>query len=235
MDDNFLYQNRPPVQTGFGESLYSRISNLPLQRGRTVNTLRFALRFAIVSMILFTVLFSFSQPVRASVLDWIKRIAGFEVQETDTVSTEGSVIIQPTVSGPMDEILNDLPYEITLPSYVPKGFIFENKVDVNSESVFMTWWNSVGDQILLQIDTEHEQRYLTGIDAAQDIRINGEPAMLIQGGYLDDNWDHTLPTLNIIQRKGDLIYWLIYVQKYSEPFDNVLWRDELIHMMSTIE
>ena len=133
MDDNFLYQNRPPVRQGFGESLYSRISDLPLKKGTSRYALRFALRFAIVSMVLFTVLFSFSQPVRAGVLDWIKRIAGFEVQETNTVSTEGSVIIQPTVSGPMDEILNDLPYEISMPSYVPEGFIFEDKVDVNDE------------------------------------------------------------------------------------------------------
>jgi len=186
-------------------------------------------------MILFSVLFTFSQPVRAGVLDWIKQIAGFEVQETNTVSEAGSVIIQPTVSGPMDEILNDLPYEIAMPSYVPEGFIFGDKVDVHAESVFMTWRNSKGDQILLQIDTEHEQRYLTGIDAAQEIQINGEPAMLIQGGYVDGSWDSTLSTLNIIQRKGDLIYWLIYVQKYIEPFDDVLWKDELTRMMGSIK
>jgi len=235
MDDSFLYQNRPPVRTGFGESLYSRISSLPLQSGRTGSALRFVLRFAVLSMILFTVLFTFSQPVRAGVLDWIKQIAGFEVQETNTVSEAGSVIIQPTVSGPMEEILNDLPYEIAMPSYVPEGFIFGDKVDVHAESVFMTWRNSKGDQILLQIDTEHEQRYLTGIDAAQEIQINGEPAMLIQGGYVDGSWDSTLSTLNIIQRKGDLIYWLIYVQKYIEPFDDVLWKDELTRMMGSIK
>jgi len=235
MDDNFLYQNRPPVRPAFGESLYSRISDLSPKKGLSRNVLRFALRFAVASTILFTVLFSFSQPVRAGVLDWIKRIAGFEVQETNTVSSEGSVTILPTVSGPLDEILNDLPYEIVLPSYVPEGFIFEDKVDVNDKSVFMTWGNSIGDQILMQIDTEHEQRYLTGIDAAQEIQINGEPAMLIQGGYLYNSWDYTLPTLNIIQRKGDLIYWLIYVQKYKDSFDDVLWMNELVRMMSSIK
>ena len=87
----------------------------------------------------------------------------------------------------------------------------------------------------MQIDTEHEQRYLTGIDAAQEIQINGQPAMLIQGGYLYNSWDYTLPTLNIIQRKGDLIYWLIYVQKYKGSFDDVLWRNELVRMMSSIK
>jgi len=235
MDDNFLYQNRPPVRTGFGESLYSRISSLPMKRGRIGNTLRFVLRFAVVSMILFSVLFTFSQPVRASVLDWIKQIAGFEVQETNTVTEEGSVVIQPTVSEPMDEVLNDLPYEVAMPSYIPDGFTFDDKVDVHAESVFMTWRNSKGDQILLQIDTEHEQRYLTGIDSAQEVQINGEPALLIQGGYVDGSWDSTLSTLNIIQRKGDLIYWLIYVQKYDGSFDDVLWKDELTRMMGSIK
>ena len=235
MNDNFLYQSRPPVRAGFGESLYARISNLPLSKRNTENVFRFALRFAIVSMVLLTMLFSFSQPVRAGVLDWIKQIAGFEVQEFNTVSSEGSVIIQPTVSRSMDDVINDLPYEIIMPSYVPDGFIFDDKVDINEDSVFMTWGNGKGDQILLQIDTEHEQRYLTGKDAAQEIQINGQPAMLIQGGYLNESWDSTLPTLNVIQRKGHLIYWLIYVQKYNEPFDNMLWKDELTQMMGSIE
>ena len=235
MDDKFLYQNRPAVRPGFGETLYSRISNLPLQKGKSGNTLRFTLRFAVVSVILFTGLFAFSQPVRASVLDWIKQIAGFEVQETNTVSSESSITIKPTASGSMDDMLNDLPYEIAMPSYVPDGFNFKDKVDVHAESVFMTWRNIKGDQILLQIDTEHAQRYLTGIDAAQEIQINGQSAMLIQGGYVDDSWDSTLPTLNIIQRKGELIYWLIYVQKYNEPFDDMVWTDELARMMGSVK
>lgn len=235
MNDNFLYQSRPPMRAGFGDSLYLRISNLPLRKRNTENVFRFALRFAIVSMVLFTALFSFSQPVRAGVLDWIKQIAGFEVQETNTVSVEDSVTIHPTVSGSMDDVLDDMPYEVATPSYVPDGFVFDDKIDINDESVFMTWGNGIGDQILLQIDTEHEQRYLTGIDAAQEIQINGQPAMLILGGYLDDNWDPTLPTLNIIQRKGDLIYWLIYVQKYNKPFDDILWKDELTRMMGSIK
>ena len=234
MDDKFLYQNRPAVRPGFGETLYSRISSLPLQKGKSGNALRFTLRFAVVSVILFTVVFSSSQPVRASILDWVKQIAGFEVQETNTVSVEDAITIRPTVSGPLDDILSDLPYEIAMPSYKPDGFYFENKVDIHAESVFMTWRNSKGDQILLHIDTEHEQRYLTGIDAAQEIQINGQPALLIEGGYRDDNWDSTLPTLNIIQRKGNLIYWLIYVQKYDEPFDETMWIDELARMMGSI-
>ena len=94
MDDNFLYQNRPPVRAGFGESLYSRISSLPLQRVRTGNTLRIALKFLGVSMILFAVLFTFSQPVRASVLHWLKDIAGFIIEERDSLPpavSEGSL------------------------------------------------------------------------------------------------------------------------------------------------
>ena len=38
-----------------------------------------------------------------------------------------------------------------------------------------------------------------------------------------------------IQRKGDLIYWLIYVHKYNEPFDDMLWMDELTRMMGSIK
>lgn len=235
MDDNFLYQNRPSVRPGFGETLYSRISSLPLQKGKSGNALRFTLRFAVVSVILFTVVFSSSQPVRASILDWIKQIAGFDVQETNTVSVEDSITMRPDVSGPLDDILNDLPYKIAMPSYVPDGFNFEDRVNVHAESVFMTWRNSAGDQILMQVDTDHGQRYLMGIDAAQEILINGQPALLAQGGYDADNiWNPDLKMMNIIQRRGDLIYWLIYVHKTGGGFDSGTVEYELTHMMELI-
>jgi len=234
MDDNFLYQNRPPVRPGFSENLYARITNDAKPRKGVIIFPRLILRLGVVCLVGLGVLFSFSQPARASVLDWIKQVAGLEVQETNIISVEGSITIQPTASGSLDDIFNDLPFEFAMPSYVPAGFIFENSVDVHAESVFMTWHNSKGDQILMQVDTEHGQRYLTGIDTAQELQINGQPALLIQGGYLNNGWDSTLPTINIIQRKGDLIYWLIYIQKYNETFDETAWRNELAHMMSSL-
>ena len=234
MDDNFLYQNRPPVRAGFGESLYSRISNLPLKK----ETSRKALRFAIVSIILFMVLFSFSQPVRASVLHWLKEIAGFVIEERDAMPvalSEGS-LPSDYHRNLLEDVVDLLPYELALPTYVPEGFVVDKHVEKTGDSIFMRWMNEDGDEILMVVDTEHGQRYVTGTDAAREIEINGQPAMLIQGGYDDSYvWDNDLKMMNVVQRKGDAIYWLIYIETSDGEFERDAIQNELIKMMGSLE
>lgn len=237
MDDKFLYQNRPPIRSGFSENLYSHISSPHLRREKPKNTIKFALGFVASALFLFVVLFTFSQPVRASVLNWIKQIAGFEIQETDTLPVaEGkSTSIPPDARDSLADILNNLPYKLDLPTYVPDGFSFEDQVDLVKTSIFMRWINRDGDEILMLVDTDHGQRYLTGTDVAQEIQVNGQPALLVQGGYnKENNWDPDLQMINIVQRKGDLIYWLIYIQHLDSAFDGTTFKNELIKMLSSI-
>lgn len=238
MDDKFLYQNRPPVRPGFGENLYSRISNLPVQKEASRNILRFGLRFASAAMLLFAVLFTFSQPVRASVLDWIKQIAGLEAQEEDYIplAESESVSISPDVQDSLETIKKDLPYQLAMPAYVPSGFIFENKVDVQGEQAFMRWLNSDRDEILMLVNTDHGQRYITGTDAGQEIQVNGQPALLVQGNYdVNGNWDSEQKMMNLIQRRDEVIYWFVYVGNSDNKFDSRGIQDELVRMMGSLE
>jgi hypothetical protein len=238
MDDKFLYQNRPPVRQGFGEHLYARISILPLRKEKTKHILRFGLRFASVMMVLFAILFTFSQPVRASVLYWIRQIAGFEVQEEDYIpfSESDSVSIPPDVRDTLANIANDLPYQLAIPAYVPTGFIFEGKAEVQDGQVFMRWLNGVGSEILMLVDTDHGQRYITGTDAGQEIQVNGQPALLVQGNYdINGNWDSDQKMMNLIQRRDEVIYWLVYVGNSEGSFDSETVQDELIRMMGSLE
>jgi len=238
MDDNFLYQNRPPVRPGFGEILYSRISSLPVQKDASKTILRFGLSFGLAVMLLFTVLFTFSQPVRASVLYWIKQIAGLEVQEEDYIPLveSESVSIPPDVRDSLENIKKDLPYKLAMPIYVPDGFIFENRVDVQDEQVFMRWLNSDRDEILMLVDTDHGQRFITGTDAGQEIQVNGQPALLVQGNYDNNgNWDSEQTMMNLIQRRDEAIYWLVYVGNSDNEFDSGAIQDELVRMMGSLE
>jgi Domain of unknown function (DUF4367) len=236
MDDKFLYQSRPPVRSGFGENLYARISSPHLRRETQKTTLKFALRFAALTLLLFSVLFTFSQPVRAGVLNWIRQIAGFEIRETDSLpTTEKSVYIPPDIRDSLANILDDLPYTLELPAYVPDGFLFEDKVDLVKSSVFMRWMNKEGDEILMLVDTDHGQQYVMGTDAAQEVQVNGQPALLFQGGYdKEHNWDPDLQMINVVQRKGDLIYWLIYNQNSDNEVEGTALKNELIKMIGSI-
>jgi len=238
MDDNFLYHNRPPVRQGFGENLYARISSLPLRKERAKHILRFGLRFALAAAVLFATLFSFSQPVRASVLYWIRQIAGFEVQEEEYIpfSESESVSIPPDVRDTLANIAKDLPYQLAIPAYVPDGFMFEDKVDVQDEQVFIRWMSSDRDEILMLVDTDHGQRYITGTDAGKEIQINGQPALLVQGNYdVNGNWDSEQKMMNLIQRRDEVIYWLIYVGYSNNEFDSATIQDELVRMMGSLE
>jgi len=236
MDDKFLYQNRPPIRSGFGENLYARISGPHLRRETQKTILKFALRFVALTLLLLAALFTFSQPVRAGVLNWIRQIAGFEIREIDSLpTTEKSVYIPPDIRDSLADILDDLPYTFELPAYVPDGFLFENKVDLIKDSVFMRWMNEGGDEILMLVDTDHGQQYVMGTDAAQEIQINGQPALLFQGGYdKEHNWDPDLQMINVVQRKDDLIYWLIYNQNSDNEFDDTVFKNELIQMLASI-
>jgi len=238
MNDKFLYQNRPPLRPGFGENLYARISSLPLQKETSKFIIRFGLRFAMTAMVLFAVLFTFSQPVRASVLYWIKQIAGLEVQEEDYIplSESESVSIPPDVRDSLATIIKELPYQLAMPVYVPDGFVFEDKVDVQDTQVFMRWLNSDRDEILMLVDTDHGQHYITGTDAGQEIQVNGQPVLLVQGNYdVNGNWDSEQKMLNLIQRRDEVIYWLIYVGYSNNEFDSATIQDELVRMMGSLE
>jgi hypothetical protein len=238
MDDNFLYQNKPPVRQGFGESLYSRISSLPLQKQGTGKVSRFAVRLAFITVILFTVLFTFSQPVRASVLQWLREIAGFEIEERDSLGAADEIdSIPPDYhSNLLEDVIGHLPYELSMPAYVPDGFLFQKRVSVTDNSIFMHWTSRNGDEILMLVDTDHGQRYVTGTDAAREIQVNGQPAMLIQGGFdSDNNWNPDMKMMNLVQRKDDVIYWLVYIVSSDGEFDSKSVQDELIHMMSSLK
>lgn len=238
MDDKFLYQNRPPVRSGFGENLYARISNLPSQNGFSKNTLRFLFRFALITMLAFAALLTFSQPVRANVLHWLREIAGFEIEERDSIPTAVSEGSLPSDyhRNLLEDVIELLPYKLAMPAYVPEGFLAENRVEKTGNSIFMRWMNGDGDEILMMVDTDHGQRYVTGTDAAREIEINGQPALLIQGGYDSNNvWDDNLKMLNIVQRKDDAIYWLIYIERIDGEIKREAIQNELIHMMSSLE
>ena len=234
MDDKFLYENRPPVRPGFGQTLYARISKeLPARKGFGMT--KFVLRLGLASLILLGALLTVSQPVRAAVLQWIKQVAGFEVSETDSLELSGEAISVTREERDSLANLKDLPFEFARPAYVPDGFIFEDRVEVQADSVFMRWLHANGDEILMQVDTDHGQRYLTGTDAAQEIEVDGQPAMFVPGGYdLNGNWDPAWKMLNLIQRKDNLIYWLIYVGDLEAEFDADIARAELVQMMGSI-
>lgn len=201
---------------------------------------KFGLRLVLAALLLFMILFTFSEPVRAGVLDWIKHIAGFEVHESETISGfggEDAITVPADAHSTLEDVIENPPFEFAMPAYVPDGYIFTDKVDVyrKDKAIFTRWVNKDGEEILLLVEVDQGQGYLTGVDAAEEIEINGQPAMLVYGGY-DQNgkWDSGLKMVNIYLRRDNLIYLLSWTTSQTNTINQDVLTDELIRMAGSI-
>jgi hypothetical protein len=195
-----------------------------------------ALKFALAVFAVAFLVLALSAPVRAEVWFWIRQVAGLQVQEVNERPTvEPEVTLSPDTIDALAQVRSQVPYPLSFPTYAPEGFLFVDRVEVQGQSVFMTWVKEDKDQILMMVDTDHGQQYLMGKDASQEIMVNGQPALFFEGGY-DQNhtWDSTIKMVNLLQKKDQVVYWLVYVSGSQSPFDREQAKEELIHMMKSL-
>ena len=225
MDDKFLYQNRPSVRQDFSESLYKRLSRKTPKKHTVNRAFKFVLRFALANLLLFIVLFAFSKPVQATVINWVKEVAGFGVREENELSGLNDVVTIPSdFKGTLAEASKNLTFEFSMPAYMPDGYLFFDEVDISQkeQSIFMRWINSNREEIIMLIKTNTGQGIVTGIEAAEEIMINGQSVALVHGGY-DDNgkWDSTKEDTHLYWHKEGLIYILFSVSVDEEELIKV--------------
>ena len=230
MDDNFLYQNRPSIRQDFSESLYVQLSRKTLKSQQVNKTLKFALRFALASLILFVVLFTFSKPVKAIVINWVKVIAGFGVREdSELFGLNDAVTIPSDFKGTLADATKNLPFEFSMPAYMPDGYLFFDEVDISkkNQSIFMRWINPNNEEIIMMVMIDNGQGIVTGIEAAEEIMIDGQPVALVHGGYdTNGKWDSTKKDTHLYWHKDRIIYIL---------FSTSTGEEELIKVAQSIE
>ena len=240
MDDKFLYQNRPPVRPGFGESLYARLSIMTPQN-KTSTKRAIALRLVLAGLIVFMLVLTFSESVRADVWYWIRYIAGFEVQEVDNLHEipgydEGSSsIIHPSF---MAHALKFLSFEFALPAYTPDGYVLVDRLVYQDTTVWLSWVNQDQEEISMfvnKLGPDFEPGTIIGSNSAEEIQINGQPAMLVHGSYnTNDEWDPNFKRISIYLIKDGLSY-TISNNPHSPIATSVEeFEKELIHMAGSI-
>lgn len=193
-------------------------------------TWKFALTASliIVSLALIT-----PSDVRAQMIRWVKNVAGFQVEERnespilnvavqatpvpDTISA--SVDITPTVVNyptiDPETLLANSPFAFGLPQYIPAGFTLEDNTAIgNSNSWVSLLWSSQNAEIMMLVEKQYPGYLLpTGMDAAEEIEVNGKPALLMRGWW-DENhkWDPTRG-FELHWMMQDLHYRLVYSQR----------------------
>jgi hypothetical protein len=156
------------------------------------------------------VLFTFSKPVQAIVINWVKEVAGFGVrEENDLPGLNDAVTIPSDFKGTLAEASENLSFEFSMPAYMPDGFLFFDEVDISKEdqSIFMRWINSNREEIIMLVKTNSGQGIVAGIEAAEEIMINGQPVALVHGGYdANGKWDSEKEDTHLYWHKEGLIY-----------------------------
>lgn len=203
---------------------------------------QFLWKFALTIAILLTV-FVLAAPtdVRAQVIQWIKIVAGFQVEERsespmlDTgeqatplttneitatttnlvtlLSATPTMVVYPT-SAPQT-IISNPPFAFGLPKYIPNGFnLMDNAAIANSNSWVSLMWSSQNAEIIMLVEKQYPDYPLpTGMDGAEEIEVNGKPALLIRGWW-DENhkWDLTRG-FELHWMMQDIHYRLVYSQR----------------------
>lgn len=235
MDDKFLYQNRPVVRPDFQQKLYERLASRAVQSKAVKPNFRLVVRFALIGLILFAALFTFSEPARAGIVELIRHIAGFEVEEMDSLpASEGGYAAKHTS---LTYLLQEISFEFALPAYIPEGYTFIDKIYYDENIVFLDYLNEDYDLIYYSVQNTMEPLIVTGFDSAEEIQINGQPALLIRGAFVDDVWDYTLNGIIIYFKQDGLTYQVGQFPSFSRgehEKETDLSLDELIRMAESI-
>ncbi len=210
MNDDFLYQHRPPVRKEFADNLYQHVSQAEKKGSYFVKRTAVSLwKYAVAAVIGFSLLFTLFGPARASVLRLIRSIGGFNVEEVEAAPTFPP---NPTVYSytpqALPEALQGLPFSFAMPAYVPDGYTLSDDVTVaQSKSwVSLIWTNASGQELNLLVQQDWDLSLPAGAEGAEEIQINGEPALLLRGGWSNGTWDTGKNMLQLYWRHAGLIY-----------------------------
>jgi hypothetical protein len=216
MNDDFLTRFRKPPPREFSEALYERIST-EMNTQRHFNTRR--ITFAAALCLAIITALAFSPAAQATVSHLIREIGGItfvgpdEAEANATPVPESQITLVPEERLPLSEARKRVPFDISLPAWVPAGFTMSTSVRISYfgtkyTPVEIIWHGSdpmVGGIIL---DVGQKVNWLVDPDHIQEVQVNGQPAGLTGGNWDADSgqWDGDDQTLTWM--KGDVMYRL---------------------------
>lgn len=225
MNDEFLYQIRPPLRKEFVDTLRRQLTqrfpqtnphkSAPARLGsfKLLKVWKFAL---LITLVFAAALMTFSEQVRASTLAWIKSIAGFNVEERsesplsslekesegETGLASATIVPSPVVQLSLKEVVANPPFDFGLPTWTPAGYTLgEPAVSITGNWVMLSWTDEANREITLLVERSYGGYNLpVGEDSSQEITIQGKSALLVRGNW--DSQHQWNPKLGIA------IYWL---------------------------
>lgn len=234
MNEDFLIHLQKSPRPEFAAELYRKI-NQPAPAGPSL-----ALRAALAASALCAAVAvtSFISPAaRAAVLSLIREIGGVSFFETADYPGIDNPTIVPEKILSLAEAQAELPFSISLPIWVPEGYVRDDNVRITRFSnaytpVTITWRgkSADGSDTLLELMIGQTiGDWIVGWNSLETVKIKGQDASLIRGMWNSNTkeWDENPETigLTLIWAKGETTYSL---------FSPTLSRAELIRIAESI-
>jgi hypothetical protein len=218
MNDDFFTRFRKPPRQEFALALYKRI-NIPMNKNFSI-TFRRALAVFALGIALLAV-FAASSTVRAGFAMLMKEIGGvtyLQPDETENESTPApgaeSTVRQERIN--LSEVNEKVPFEISLPTWVPEGFVMGQTVTLSYFNEMLPFadisWSGpdyAAGPIILTVS--QPVSWMVDIDHVHEVQINGQPAGLTGGGWDADTgeWGGAgAGNLTLTWMRGDWMYQL---------------------------
>ena len=184
--------------------------------------------FLIALVIVVALVFGFSPRARALASVLFQEIAGFDIEEqTENPIMEyfdangvldapnATVYVVPTTT--VDDLLSDPPFEFSIPAYIPEGMsLRENRAAVALSGTWVSMsYRGLGIGSIQFMAETGTPTLSVGVDAAEEVMINNQPAMLVWGDWAKDGshaWDY---------EDGLTLYWTVDSTNYRLIFNNM--------------
>ena len=219
MNDDFLTKFRQPPRREFAAALYERI-NVPMNEKTRFTWTR--MTFAAALSLAVAAALAFSPSVRAALSYLFLEIGGVTyIQEdpaagpTATPLPESAITLVPSETLPLAEAREKFPFEISLPAWVPEGYVMSSSVrltyfpdDLTFVEISWSGPNFADGPIILAIS--RPVKWEVDLDHVQEVQINGQPAGLAGGGWDADTgqWDTVQHNLTLTWLRGEAMYQL---------------------------
>lgn len=191
-------------------------------------------RVAAIFTLVLILAFAVTPGVRAGMANLIRTIAGITVNETIDYPNSRDAEIVPSQDLSVADAQNALGIPIALP-VVPEGFVLAEQArftdfGTGTEMVEFSWADtaikenpsSLNLAVFAAVEGT-EPSFLIGTDSGTEIEVNGQPTMLVRGGWFENSgqWEEAMGTA-LIWEKGGLYYQLTTQTKSAATAEQLL-------------
>jgi len=147
----------------------------------------------------------------------------YETDEYPGESGTGTIIPEETMS--LDEARAVLPFDFSLPTWAPEGFVLQEGVAValpREMPYARLWWRnddlhqSIYLEVMYPATDEQRPNWVVGPGSVEEVEVNGQPAALVHGAWNADAQEFGGDLLTLMWERDGVYYSLVGMEGQAE-------------------